>query len=220
MNSLHPRFPRPHQILGRIINKKCFSGIEALFFQNFLKRSYIGFAQAQLVRVVGFDEIVVKIGAVVLAGKDLCKSVVMDAVGIGEEENAVLIPDAAQPVQSFGRKIEQQGVPGGFDLVIGYATAGFAAKSLIKFPFAHLAGFQLLKQVVSVVLGKHAGELGDAEVDKSLFGKTKIEVHKNAPQVENDVFDQFENLRMREFEKADWIVVKGIQLPIYRQVMA
>lgn len=220
MYSLHPCFPRPHQVFGRIVYKQGFGGVEALFFEYFLKRSHIGFAQTQLVRVVGFDEKAVKIGAVVLAGQNFYKGVVMDAVGIGEEENAVFVPDAAQPVQSFGRKIEQQGVPGGFDLRIGQATAGFAAKCLIKFPFADLPGFQLFKQVVGVVLGKHTGEPGDAEIDESLFGKTKIQVHKNAPQVENDVFDQFENLRMRKFENADWIVVKGIELPIFRQVMA
>ena len=160
-------------------------------------------------RVIGFDEIAVKIGAIVLAGENLYKGIVMDAVGIGEKENAVFFADMFQPIQSFGRKIEQQGVPGGFDLVIGYTTAGFAAKSIIKLRFTHLPGFQLFKQVVGMVLGKHAGEPGDAEVDKSLFGKAKIEVHKNTPQVENDVFDQFENLRMREFENADLITVKG-----------
>jgi hypothetical protein len=70
------------------------------------------------------------------------------------------------------------------------------------------------------VLGKHTGEPGDAEIDESLFGETKIQVHKNATQVENDVFDQFENLRMRKFENAGLILAKGIQLPIFRQVMA
>lgn len=160
-------------------------------------------------RVIGFTEIAVKIGAVVIAGKDLYKCVVMDAVGIGEKENTVFFADTLQPIQPFGRKIEQQGVPGGFDLLIGQTTAGFAAKSIVKFQFAHLAGFQLLKQVVGMVLGKHAGELGDAEIDESLFGKTKIQVHKNATQVENDVFCQFENLRMREFENPDLIIVKG-----------
>ncbi len=220
MQGLQPSLPRPHQVLRGIIYEQGLCGVQLLFCEYFLIRFHIGFPHAQGMGIIGFDEIAVKVGTVVLPGKDLRESVVMDAVGIGEQVDPVFVPDLVQPVQPLLRKIEHQSVPGLPDLIIGQSKAGFLAKCVVEFLVADLAGFQLLEQVVGMVLVEHAGECRNAKVDECPFGQTKVEVHKNPAKVEYDVFGQFENLRMRKFENADLPWSNGIQLPICRQVMA
>ena len=113
----------------------------------------------------------------------------MKGICITEEKDPVLLTEIAEQLDTFGRKIQQQGVPGFDDVLIAGRQTCQLFYRIDELPVVDFSDLVIGKERGSMSVSEIFAEGLRAKPDKRLFCELVVEIDDDTAQIEDDIFD-------------------------------
>ena len=175
------------QVLGYVVDKQCLLGDEVLIGEDAVESFGRWLAAMHKMREIGGIETFLEYVEAIFCAETFGETIVVDLVGVAEEEGIIPLAQAYKQLDTFGRDVYEYGVDDVINVTVAKIVPGHCADIVAVFGRGEEAFLELIHLRGLKVLAVEVAKVGYAVTYESLTDVLVANVVYDAAKIEYDI---------------------------------
>lgn len=175
------------QVLGYVVDKQCLLGDEVLIGEDAVESFGRWLAAMYKMREIGGIETLLEYVEAIFCTETFGETIVVDLVGVAEEECIIPLAQAYKQLDTFGRDVYEYGVDDVINVTVAKIVPGHCADIVAVFGRGEEAFLELIHLRGLKVLAVEAAKVGYAVTYEGLADILVANVVYDAAKIEYDI---------------------------------